>query len=315
MNVPSGWYAILDSAEVPHKKPLGVVRFGVPLVVWRDGFGKIVVMNDLCPHRSAKLSLGKVSDSVITCPYHGFQFAVDGTCQHVPETNKAAPNLQVKKYTVREDHGFIWVLWGADEEPTNDIPWFDNLDSKFYFSQLKKTWATHISRCIENQIDYAHLPYVHRQSIGKGLKAHTKRELLLDPAYIRIQIDAAKSHDSFLEFRFQNIWQLRISPKFSIVMAFAPVHDGETELYLRSYQKLSTIPLVKDILGWLINRINTVILNQDKSVVLSQHPNSSVDYLEQDKEMLFPSDRAIEYFRQRWRLGAEERAKHFGNSC
>lgn len=71
---PSGWYAILHISEIPKNKPYGCIRFGLPIVIWKDG-DEIIVMEDRCPHRSAKLSLGKICDNKIRCPFHGFEFS------------------------------------------------------------------------------------------------------------------------------------------------------------------------------------------------------------------------------------------------
>ncbi|AFJ44147.1 rieske (2Fe-2S) domain protein [Francisella orientalis str. Toba 04] len=43
-------------------------------------------MENRCSHRSAELSLGKVCDSTITCPFHGFRFDAQGNCIYTPET-------------------------------------------------------------------------------------------------------------------------------------------------------------------------------------------------------------------------------------
>jgi phenylpropionate dioxygenase-like ring-hydroxylating dioxygenase large terminal subunit len=74
MLIPDRWYAVLDSKEVRTGKPLGVRRFGESLVFWRDADGRIVVMKDRCPHRSSQLSLGRIIDGRIQCPFHGFEF-------------------------------------------------------------------------------------------------------------------------------------------------------------------------------------------------------------------------------------------------
>ena len=35
------------------------------------------------------------------------------------------------------------------------------------FSEIKKTWQANITRYIENQLNYAHLPMVHKSTIGR----------------------------------------------------------------------------------------------------------------------------------------------------
>jgi len=43
------------------------------LVLWRVG-EKIHAWRDLCLHRGTRLSLGKVEDQTLICPYHGWTY-------------------------------------------------------------------------------------------------------------------------------------------------------------------------------------------------------------------------------------------------
>jgi hypothetical protein len=54
------WYPICFSKDVTLKKQHGFKLFDEPLVLYRGKDEKIVCVQDLCPHRSAKLSLGIV---------------------------------------------------------------------------------------------------------------------------------------------------------------------------------------------------------------------------------------------------------------
>ena len=55
--------------------PRGAVRaikaLGRELVVWRGADGQVRCLEDRCPHRGARISLGGVSDSDLACRYHG----------------------------------------------------------------------------------------------------------------------------------------------------------------------------------------------------------------------------------------------------
>ena len=61
--LPKAWYAIAHINEIK-SKPLKLERFGKNLVIWRNS-GKIVAMENRCPHRGAELSLGRVCDNAI----------------------------------------------------------------------------------------------------------------------------------------------------------------------------------------------------------------------------------------------------------
>jgi phenylpropionate dioxygenase-like ring-hydroxylating dioxygenase large terminal subunit len=69
---------------------------GEELVLWRGPEGKIIVMRDRCPHRSAKLSLGKIVNGNIQCRYHGFQYDREGdseslSCPAIAELMRKRP--------------------------------------------------------------------------------------------------------------------------------------------------------------------------------------------------------------------------------
>ena len=62
-------------------------------------------------------------------------------------------------------------------------------------------------------------------ALDQGQKPKTPKEITVDP-----------ENDFRLEFIFPNIWQNVISPKIRIVVAFVPIDNDNTLMYLRSYQ-------------------------------------------------------------------------------
>jgi phenylpropionate dioxygenase-like ring-hydroxylating dioxygenase large terminal subunit len=106
--------------------------------------------------------------------------------------------------------------------------------------------------------------------------------------------------DFKLEFIFPNLWQNYIGEKVRILVAFVPVDQENTILYLRFYQKFLRVP----VLRWLINRLsmpyNLIITHQDRRVVVTQQPKVSALQI---GEQLFQADRPlIEYRRRRQEL-------------
>ena len=91
-NLPAGlpkglrnyWYPVLQSEELPQGKPVGFMALGEPLVAWRDAKGKPCVVRDRCPHRSIKLSVGRVYDGNLQCILHGLRFDGEGRCVLIP---------------------------------------------------------------------------------------------------------------------------------------------------------------------------------------------------------------------------------------
>ena len=70
------WYAVTYANYLPNPSKSAEVTpvsiFGEPLVLWRsEDNGIVYCANDVCPHRSAALSEGRVRDGKLECYYHG----------------------------------------------------------------------------------------------------------------------------------------------------------------------------------------------------------------------------------------------------
>jgi phenylpropionate dioxygenase-like ring-hydroxylating dioxygenase large terminal subunit len=299
---PHGWYAAFESSELGSTKPLSVRRFGVDLVCWRNQSGHPVIQRDLCPHRSVKLSLGSITKSgTIACPFHGMQFDSEGACRHVPETGKPASALFLKTFRTVEKHGFIWLWYGDDLPFGDDIPWFDELDRNFVWSSIVEHVDCHITRAIENQLDFVHLAFVHRTTIGRGFDPTRKASVQADDVSIKFSVQQhEKFADSSIHFKMPNIWMNTITERFRIMLAFCPIDESRTKIYLRTYQAFVTLPLLGAALTRLMNLSNRIVFKQDSRVVNSHPKGASTDT--GGDELLFTGDAPVRHFRRLWQM-------------
>lgn len=301
MELPDAWYVVASSNEI-RKRPHQVNIFSKKFVLWRNSNGEIIMQDDVCPHRSASLSLGDIVDNCITCPFHGFAFDENGSCSFIPETGKPAPNLQIETFSIVERHSFVWLRRG--ENLSESPPWFNELKENLVSYQSIHEWPTHMSRCVENQLDYAHLPFVHKKTIGHDVDVFGPRRIDCDDRKISMYVNSQSDDIPTIQFMFPNLWLLTIKKdKFYQFIAFVPVAPGITRLYLRAYQGMFTLPLLSPLLGPIFNQLNSVILREDRRVVLSQMP---LDTSQVINEKLFPSDRAIKHFRDLWKAGVQD---------
>ncbi|MCW0038091.1 Rieske (2Fe-2S) protein, partial [Acinetobacter baumannii] len=104
------WHPVAQAHEVVDA-PLGVQLLDQPLVLWRDPQGQVRVFVDRCPHRGARLSMGRVENGHLECPYHGWQFADSGQCVKVPALPSFTPppSQCVKAFEAQEAYGLVWV--------------------------------------------------------------------------------------------------------------------------------------------------------------------------------------------------------------
>jgi len=320
--IPKQWYIVMDSTQV-RDKPVGVVRMGEKLVFWRDSKGKVSCLLDKCAHRGVQLSKGKVIGDHIQCPFHGLEYESSGRVTVIPANGKDTPvpdRFQVLSYPTYEAHSFIWIWWGENPPEKLQPPrFFTDIDDSLSYSRTYDHWNAHYSRVIENQLDAAHLPFVHYNTIGRGNRTIVDGPLLQwldgDMFYVFVHnrvddgtpplkleqmptLDPVK--DFKLEFIFPNLWQNYIGEKVRVMVAFVPVDQENTILYLRFYQKFMRVPVLRKLITRLSTPLNLIITHQDRRVVVTQQPKASALQI---GEQLFQADRPIiEYRRRRQEL-------------
>jgi phenylpropionate dioxygenase-like ring-hydroxylating dioxygenase large terminal subunit len=112
------WYPMLQSEEMPADRPVGLMALGEPLVAWRDAAGRPRVVRDRCPHRSVKLSIGRVLDGDLQCALHGLRFDGSGKCTLIPwdiDNPKTQDMVKVQAYPAEELGGYVWAYIGDAE--------------------------------------------------------------------------------------------------------------------------------------------------------------------------------------------------------
>jgi phenylpropionate dioxygenase-like ring-hydroxylating dioxygenase large terminal subunit len=324
--IPNQWYVVMDSNQVK-ARPVGVTRMGEKLVFWRDHTGHVSCLRDRCVHRGAALSKGIVLDNgKLQCPFHGFEYAVSGKVTKIPANGKHTPvpeRFRVRQYLTYEAHGFIWIWWGENPPGDPQPPrFFDGLED-FSYGRAYDPWDAHYSRVIENQLDVAHLPFVHYNTIGRGDRTLVNGPVVQwvddDMFYFYVynkvddgtpprrpeEITPDPARDFRLGFIFPNLWQNYISDDVRVLAAFVPVDDAHTLLYLRFYQRFVRLPILRDIFNWLAMPGNRYIAHQDRRVVVTQQPKPSA--LRMDEQLIQADRPIVEYRRRRQELLEEAR--------
>ncbi|MEI9999747.1 MAG: Rieske (2Fe-2S) protein [Verrucomicrobiota bacterium] len=117
------WHVVARATDLNPGEVRGVRLLGRDLALWRndDGFH---AWFDLCIHRGARLSRGRVEKECLICPYHGWVYNSEGTCTLIP----AHPNLKpparanAQVYHVQEKYGLVWVCLGTPEHEIGAFP-------------------------------------------------------------------------------------------------------------------------------------------------------------------------------------------------
>lgn len=175
---PDQWTPVERASLVRPGKAVRVEVAGQAVVLFRARSGALGALLDRCPHRGVALSLGRVTEEgTLECPFHGWKFDRAGACAQVPfaclDEHKRA-RLAATALPVREIGGLVFLHTGTDARTEPEVP--EALRDPGWAGSIHvEEWNTHWTRAMENMLDYPHLPYVHRRSIGRGLRAPAER--------------------------------------------------------------------------------------------------------------------------------------------
>lgn len=268
------------------------------------------------------MSIGKLKNDHLQCPFHGFEYDGGGRCVHIPANGKGGhipASLRLRSYPAYEDHDFIWIWWG--DTPPKDLPapvFFDNLGDGFFYGSKPDHWKAHYSRVIENQLDVVHLPFVHHNTIGRGdntvvdgpvVRWENDTKMLVyvynrpddgTPPRKSNELSPKEASSVHLELTLPNLWQNFISKDARILAAFTPVDHENTILYLRFYQRFLRIPVLGKLIAELAMPYNIHIAHQDRRVVMSHR--SQVSSMALGEKLIQGDLPIIQYRRKREEL-------------
>lgn len=176
------WWPVALVNTLNENAPNAEVLLNKDLVLWHDG-EEWRCMDDMCAHRFAPLSEGRVfqpSDDetnkrCISCSYHGWEFDSQGLCTRIPQSlnsTKAAQGVRVASYPVQVSAGIVWVWPDEPSSPfANTIqlpisPMLQQWELEYPQSAYQREIPYGYELLAENVIDMSHLPFSHHQVLS-----------------------------------------------------------------------------------------------------------------------------------------------------
>lgn len=279
------WLPVGRSIDVIDR-PLAVNLLAQAIVVWRDAGGTVRAFHDRCPHRGARLSLGEVVAGMLRCPYHGWRFAPDATCAYWPAHPNHRPPAAAAARAVHatERYGLVWV---SLEAPVADVPAFPRhgQHGSRAFIDGPYDFAACAPRVVENFLDMAHFPFVHRDVLGaephtevpdyevvtsaEGIESVGCRFWQPQPSGV-----AAGGAEAAYTYRVTHptVASLAKLPgrpdEFTILLATAPVDEFRTRVW-----KVNVFADCDDATAERFGRFSRAAMLQDQPIVESQRPH------------------------------------------
>jgi phenylpropionate dioxygenase-like ring-hydroxylating dioxygenase large terminal subunit len=310
---------------------------GEPVVFGRTKAGEAFALKDICPHRAAPLSAGRILEdpangraaegASVECPYHGWRFrTADGVCAAIPSLVEGqdleVSRIKVRRYPLHESDGLVWIyvaqskhFAGEPELPPPVLP--ASLGRPKLVERAR--FHCHVDHAVVGLMDPAHGPYVHRQwwwRTGSSMHAKAKR---FEPREMGWAMAAHRpSSNSYayrllggaptteILFRLPSIRTEHIRNDRHEVLGFTavtPVNEHETDITQVFYWRF---PLF-DLIGPALRPFARAFLDQDGDMV-----NLQQEGLKYDPNLMLIDDADVQakwYHRlkKEWVASREER--------
>ena len=312
------WWPVVASWMVTDT-PLGLTRLGEKIVLWRDKDGSVHCVEDRCPHRGARLSMGWNLGDRIACWYHGVEVGGDGVVKDVPAVGECplVGEKCIKSYPVFEHMGGIFA-WFGDElhEEAGEFDMPEEFVSDEWGAMLCTAhWNCNWTYAVDNVMDPMHGAYLHAvsHSMAEGdLEAKMQIEKT-DMGFIFGKSDQRDVNFDWIEWADTGAFWLRVSPlpyrqaagpggNFGIIGFVTPIDEENCRVFFWRTRKVQ---------GWQrdawkfmyrhkLETLHWDVLEQDRVVLSGMEPDA------RDHEFLYQHDTGLARTRRELAKEAEK---------
>lgn len=285
------WYVVAESWELKKDNVLARKVLGEWLACYRDSKEQVVIVQDRCVHRCAKLSSGQIKNGQLTCGYHGWVYGDAGRVISIPseggEADALKRNLNTKSYMAVEQDGYIYVCLSPGELTPKTPFTLPRPDSQCWrHIRLQNRFANTLANCVENYIDIPHSAYVHHGIFRKPKQQEIRANVVRKNGHVEITYygetinlgsfswflnpsgDEIKHKDHFYAPNITSVhYHLPSGYSYFITSQSVPVSEMETLVYTDiSYDfGIWTRPA-----KWIVRRQAQKVIDQDIAILNQQ---------------------------------------------
>lgn len=174
--VRNAWYPLAWARDIGRSLAKRVV-IEQDLVVYRTEDGRVAALDDVCPHRLAPLSIGRLRGDAVECGYHGLTFDCSGRCIVAPGMSSPPPSARVRSYPTTESMGMVWIWMGepdlADPAQVFRLTEYDDPAFSSVEGDALPVAANYLSLA-DNLCDPTHVVYVHTSTLASVGREETR---------------------------------------------------------------------------------------------------------------------------------------------
>ena len=179
------WYPALPEHDIGGR-PKRMILLGEPIAFVRRG-KKVYAVQDECPHRGARMSLGKdefPGTDTLACRFHGWTFDLrNGACVAALTDGPDSPvagKVRIRTFPTEQRNGvvFVWMGRGAPAPLEEDIPALllrQDASLKVRYRQVYGNWRHHAEGSAGGHFFMLHRDAIALQlhKLGQGNSSHS----------------------------------------------------------------------------------------------------------------------------------------------
>ena len=281
------FWKIANKNDISAVRPKRYVFDNYPIAIYKDKEDTIRAVSDICIHRGASLSQGKMlNNNCLQCPYHGWEYK-NGLLNNVPGSPNIRPNTcGIPRFEVQVLNNDVYV------RPTYDVnSQKGNIFNHTIYippeadddSFVRVSGSRHIKRpnniITENVLDMMHISYVH--SFGNSLapipfdveyediddvSGRTTFHYTAGPSSMSKLIGGAKYVQVENEFHLPDVTVTRVKAKNivkTIVTHCYPVGKNESILHFDLYRNFLTTSVLDPLFEFQMK----ITLDEDVTIL------------------------------------------------
>jgi len=304
--LPGRWYVVAKSGDLPRGAVRAVKALGRELVVWRGEDGQVRCLEDRCPHRGARISLGGVTGSDLACHYHGVTLDGEGRIVRVPAIGKCG--LEGRKtnesYAVTEaaDGIFVWFPAPGQVEPAPLALPHELTSMEWAHFLTTSPWNCNYRYVLDNLVDPMHGIYLHNDTftLSRGMREDKVQIQSTSQGFIVERVAQQGVNVDWAEVAIETsfTWSRVLIPyppaggpggPMFVIACVTPVDESNCQIFFWRTRQVSAT--AREAWRFLFRAHLEVrhwyVLEQDRRMMASIHPDA------RSRELLYQNDLGV----------------------
>ena len=289
------WYFATPGHRLKAGSLKSKILLGEPVMLGRILDGEPFALRNICPHRGAPLTYGRLDGNEVECCYHGWRFDTQGRCTRIPSLAEGQTldlaQITVRRYACREVQGNVWVFMDDESNAIDPPAPPEMLGVGERRPAVTRTmrFPVHADHAVVGLMDPAHGPFVHQAWWWRNRRSIHEKAKRFAPSHLGFTMVRHTPSSNSAAYRILG-GELSTEISFQLpgvrieyvqagarrlwgLTAVTPIDETETEVNHVIYWTMPWLTALKPIVWHFAG----AFLNQDRAMVAKQQQGLRYD--------------------------------------